>query len=340
MIIREMSPDDFESFRVLYRDVHGDNRPHVVDSWRLLESPQGICPTAVADDNGRMAGLYTNWPVEISLGNETVLGAQTMDVMTHPEYRRQGLFTKLALFCYEMAMKRGYEVFYGFPNPFSYPGFIKNLNWDHTGDITHWVRPIKPSCHPNVPSIIGTFADLAMTVIPKGSRGDYLLHIGKPSDNQLEPLLESWCAEKDICRTARTPAWVHWRYSPKSQNNYEWICAFLNDELLAVAVWGIRNPSGKSAALKRACLVELLGQDQNAVRSVLRETIIRAGANGAAFLEALCNVESVVQSMRRVGFYCHRKIPFIVRKLTTRNLEANIHNHAAWRIMGGDLDTF
>ena len=110
----------------------------------------------------------------------------------------------------------------------------------------------------------------------------------------------------------------------------------MGEELRAVAVWSIQ----KSRPFNRASLVELLGQDQNAVRSVLRETIIRAGTRGATSLETLCNVESIVQSIRRVGFYRYKQIPLIVRKLTTRNLGANIHNHAAWRIMGGDVDTY
>jgi len=336
MKIREMTSDDFDIFRTLYRDVKGSNRPYDFDRWRLLETPFGICPTAVAVDNGKLAGFYTIWPVKIRLGDETVLGAQSMDTMTHPNYRRQGLFTKLALFCYEMAMSKGYEILYGFPNSSSYPGFIRRLNWDHTGDITHWIRPIKPSFHPKVPRIIGPVADLAMTLIPKGIQGHYSLSIGKPSDNQLKPLLESWCTEKDICSIVRTVSWIKWRYSLKSQKNYQWICAFMDEELRAVAVWNI----WKSTNFNCAEIVELLGEDQNAVRSVLREIIIRAGKCGATLLGTLCNVESVINNIQRVGFFRHKQFPLIVRKLTNRNLGSNIHNHAAWRIMGGDFDVY
>ncbi len=95
-------------------------------------------------DGDRAAGFYTAWPVRLRLGKETVLGAQSMDTMTHPDYRGRGLFIKLAQACYDLAASKGYEVFYGFPNQNSYSGFIRRLNWDHTGDITHWLRPIRP----------------------------------------------------------------------------------------------------------------------------------------------------------------------------------------------------
>ena len=108
--VREASAADLDAIRELYLAVWGYNRPRQYDQWRYLTPPDGICPVTLAVDGARLAGAYTVWPVKIRIGNESVLGAQSMDTMTHPEYGRQGVFSVLAEACYEAAAARGFEV--------------------------------------------------------------------------------------------------------------------------------------------------------------------------------------------------------------------------------------
>ena len=49
--------------------------------------------------------------------------------MTDPNYRRQGIFENLARGAFNEAKIKGINVIYGFPNEFSYPGFISKLGW-------------------------------------------------------------------------------------------------------------------------------------------------------------------------------------------------------------------
>ena len=338
--IREMGAQDLDLVRRLYADVWTYNRPRTFDHWRLFTNPHGICPTAVAVDGDRLAGLYTVWPVRLRLGNEVVLGGQSMDTMTHPDYQGQGLFTKLALVCYEMAAARGYEALYGFPNPLSYPGFVRRLNWDHTGGVRHWIRPIRPSRHAKVPGALGPLADMAAALLPRGGAAGVEIAVGRPETAALEDLLATWCAEKDICRVERTAAWFDWRYAPQAENDYEWITARRGGTPVAAAAWGMQNDAWGDVADGRAHLVELLGSDRRALRAVLAAVIGRAAKQRALALETLCNVEALIPVLKRAGFFPHRQAPFIVRGLTGRNLGGNIHNHAAWRIMGSDVDTF
>jgi hypothetical protein len=101
----------------------------------------------------------------------------------------------------------------------------------------------------------------------------------------------------------------------------------------------MRDESWGGVADGRAHLVELAGADGRALRSVVATIIGRAASRRAWLLEALTNEPAAVTAFRRAGFVSHRGAPFIVRALTERALGADIHNHAAWRIMGGDVDT-
>ena len=336
--IREAGEGDLELIRDLHVAVGLDERSLSYDRWRFFSGPYGISPSVLAMDGGRAAGFYTVWPVKVRLGNETVMAAQSMDTMTHPDYRGRGVFVQLAQACYDLAASRGFEVLYGFPNQNSYPGFIRRLNWDHTGDIPHWVRPLRPSGLKAVHRAIAPFADAIAALLPRGSVGDAEISFAKPEDTALQELLDGWCNEKDVCRIDRAPAWLDWRYAQEAEKDYEWVCAYRRGTLVAAAIWGMQNTSWGSFADGRARIGELFGTRQQDLQAVLSVIIARAKSRSAGVVEMMCNIETSVAALKRVGFFRHRDAPFIARGLTGRTLGGNIHNHSAWRITGGDWD--
>jgi GNAT superfamily N-acetyltransferase len=339
-VIREFTPDDLGPLRRLYAAVWGYNRPEGFDRWRYLTPPSGICPVALAVDGDRLAGAYTLWPTPLRIAGEKVLGAQSMDTMTHPDYQGRGVFTTLANACYEIAAARGYMAMYGFPNPLSYPGFVRKLGWSHTGDIMHWIRPIKPSHHPKIPTILGPIADLGAAALPTGRIGRFEIQSGTPAAEDLQSLLSLWEKHHSSCGVDRSLAWLRWRYSTEAENNYRWVTAWWQGEIVAAGVWGVQSDVWGAVADNRAHLVELLGEDPRALSAVLAGIIREASAFGAVLLETVCNVERIEKVLRRAAFYRHRNAPFIVRSLGDANLKSDILDHDSWGLMGGDVDTF
>ena len=338
--IREAVPEDLDSIRALYRNVWDYNRPLSFDHWRYVTSPDGLCPVTLAVDGDRLAGAYTVWPVKVRVGDQVVTGAQSMDTMTHPDYQGQGVFTKLAEACYEIAAGRGFKVLYGYPNPLSYPGFVKRLGWTHTGDITHWVRFIRPSGHPKIPGIAKPIADLATRLLPRGRERDFEIVVGKPAGQELEPVLNSWRDQEGSCQIERTSEWLSWRYATEAENDYQWVTAYRDGTLAAAGVWGRQSNAWGEVADNRAHLVELLGADPLALEAVLSAIIKQAQTSGAILLETVSNIERLCRVFRRAGFYRHRQAPLIIRGLGDVDFDTDILAHENWRVMGGDLDTF
>lgn len=338
--VRDATPTDLDTLRVLYLQVWGYNRPRQYDQWRYFTPPAGISPMSLAVDGERIVGAYTLWPVRIRIGGETVLGAQSMDTMTHPDYGRQGIFSTLAEASYAAAAARGFQVLYGFPNPLSYPGFTKKLGWTHTGDVTHWVRPIRPSGHARIPKLAGSLADLAARLLPAGRRHGLDIVRGKPAADDLAGLIAETAPSFGACGIERSADWLDWRYADQAENGYRWISAYRDGVLLAAGAWGMQGPAWGDVADGRAHLVELLGVDDHGMQAVLREIIDEATAARAIVLETICNVGPVTGALRRAGFFRHRQAPFIVRGLGDRETDADILDHANWKIMGGDVDTF
>lgn len=338
--IRPFAASDLELVRELYAQVRGTTRPQRHDYWRLLDNPVAPCPAVLAMDGERCAGVYILWPTAMQLGSETVLGAQSMDTMTHPDYRNQGMFVALAQACFDLAAERGFEVLYGFPNPLSYPGFIRRLNWDHVTDIRHWVRFLRPSHHPRLPRVLGGIADATAGMLPSGHTHGLQVALEPPDDASLDALLAEWRERRDLCRVARDRVWLDWRYAATSGMTYEWITVRRADKVVAAGVWGMRGPSWGAQADGRAKLLETLGADRHGLEAVVATALARARAEGAWLMETMTNVDPVTKLLIRAGFISHRRAPLITRSLTGRLLGGNIHLPSSWRILGGDVDTF
>ena len=85
--------------------------------------------------DGFPAGYYGVFPCFVEFNEKKYLCAQSGVTMTHSAHRGKGLFTKTALATYELAKEEGFECVFGFPNEFSYPGFVKKLDWRHNENI-------------------------------------------------------------------------------------------------------------------------------------------------------------------------------------------------------------
>ncbi|GAA4386358.1 hypothetical protein GCM10023153_00030 [Ornithinibacter aureus] len=192
--VRPGTAEDASALQEPFHVVFAHDRGEEHHSWKFDANPAGPPVLAVAEDDGRLVGQYALWPVRLAVGSEVLLGAQSLDTMTHPDYRGQGMFTTLAKEAMTFAADRGVEVLFGFPNSASYPGFVTKLDWDHTGDVPHHSRVLRPSAHPRVPGWAGRAADLAARLIPSGARaclhkvsvvvGDCWRHVTNPGPHR------------------------------------------------------------------------------------------------------------------------------------------------------------
>lgn len=97
--------------------------------WMYQENPAGKGLIWLAEANGRIAAQHALVPVRLKVGSQTVLGSWGMDAMTHPDYRRQGLFEAISKELGEHAARIGMDIETGIPNQYSHPGLVKKLDW-------------------------------------------------------------------------------------------------------------------------------------------------------------------------------------------------------------------
>jgi len=110
-------------------------------SWRYDQNPQGASVSLVARPPGGegVCGYACNPRLALVRGDlETAAPVgQTGDVMTHPDWRKRGIFSSLDARCMEETAALGWPLVFGFPNRRSAHIFVK-IGWDCIGTVRPW----------------------------------------------------------------------------------------------------------------------------------------------------------------------------------------------------------
>ncbi len=97
--------------------------------WRYLDNPMGDLLMAVQPDNGLLVANYSASPVLLSIKGWLHKTGLSMTTMTHPNFRRKGLFPQLAQELYAYMESQHYSIVWGFPNKRSHQTFVRHLGW-------------------------------------------------------------------------------------------------------------------------------------------------------------------------------------------------------------------
>jgi GNAT superfamily N-acetyltransferase len=87
-------------------------------------------------------GFYGVLPVIAIYQGKDIVIAQSADTITHPDYRKRGLFKILAEKTYELCRSSSIELLFGIPNYNSFSGFVNQLGWNQTGRFVIFYKKI------------------------------------------------------------------------------------------------------------------------------------------------------------------------------------------------------
>jgi hypothetical protein len=227
-ITRGYQPGDLAGILALRLTTFGElDKPRLqpeVWQWQFVDNPAGPGYIRLADHAGTIVGQGSAMATRFSLAwrpeTETIL-ALSCDTMTHPAYRKQGMFVTLAKELYaEMAERSGITIVWGFPNANSRPGFVGNLGWLDIYEFPTWVKPIQ-SRH-----VIQRYVRSSALAGVLGAAADrlYQLVAAKPTPPRRctireisgfdERFATLWTRHRSLARIVqiRDPAYLQWRY--------------------------------------------------------------------------------------------------------------------------------
>lgn len=117
--LRRGTAEDFPSVTRLSRAVYGVDRSMENIRWLYEKNPAGPCSFWLAEDRqtGVVVALRPVFPWRVRVSGRDTLVAQAGDAMTHPTYRRRGLFSRLVRTAWEELRDQNIPFAFSFSNP-------------------------------------------------------------------------------------------------------------------------------------------------------------------------------------------------------------------------------
>ncbi len=104
--------------------------------WLYLRNPYGVTISANLVEERTVNATYAVLPMRYRFEGQFIDAALSLNTATHPDFRGQGLFPKLANLVYESAAAKGKKIVLGVANQDSIGGFRKHLGFDVLGNVS------------------------------------------------------------------------------------------------------------------------------------------------------------------------------------------------------------
>jgi predicted acetyltransferase len=134
--IRKFKPSDRPNYFAWRKLVaHRNKTPEFIE-WEYYSSPYGPVETWVADDGGKIVGQYSLQRYDCYFFGKLIRASLCFDVATHPDYRYQGMFTKLGFHSLKKEGESKVAFTIGFPwvGGIAIPGHMK-VGWIKLGEL-------------------------------------------------------------------------------------------------------------------------------------------------------------------------------------------------------------
>ncbi len=115
--------------------------------WLYLNNPAGRAITWVVIDrtSGILVGSYSVVPLRMLVDGEQVTGSVSVNLVTHPDYRKQGIFKALGQAMHTSCADAGILLSVSLAHGGSYPGFVRSLKFHDLGRRVLLVKALRLS---------------------------------------------------------------------------------------------------------------------------------------------------------------------------------------------------
>lgn len=232
--------------------------------WKYAGSPFGHL-TAVAEYDGQLVGSMGLSLIKTKIGDRVTLSSQAVDLVVHPEFRRQGIFLSIERFLLREAEKKGIATQYIFPNEQArsgllkcgwfdvckVPRLVKPINMNRITDIFEGYRMIRVLSEHKISRSATKFVlqnifkmvfllSRLFNRIGKFGLEDFEVHYIDSFDNRIDDFWEKISKDYPIA-VVRDKRYLNWRYFECPNVKYTVLLAEKNGEILGYIVLRCRK---------------------------------------------------------------------------------------------------
>jgi len=315
--------------------------------WKHLKSPFGPSYAFAALDpiNHQIASvrLLMYWQF-VNLNGETITNARAVDVSTHPDYRRMGLFSILTKKALEDLTQQGVSVIYATPKlkgksigGYLKLGFTMIKPWPVYIKVLHPVSFLKGitlgrkrSTKQYVPGWDDVFNDEILSfneLLDKYTEqelGDFL-----DEADQNRKKISGWRIKKDY-------KFISWRYGEHPNVDFGFVPLMENGKLSALGI--VRR--NVRYEMVEVVISELLFIDSNAAYGEKLLKKIKSNIKADYIIAHYNKSSSELSVLKRNRFIKApgQDIVFLIKELTAKR--ENFIRHEHWNLSLGDIELF
>ena len=282
--------------------------------WKYLENPAGKPRIWLAEYEGKIIGQYPLVPIMMRVENQIVKAYQNMDLMTHPEYQAQGVFSALERRALDEAKNEGVYITFGYPNAAAYRGHIKS-GWFDIAPTRIMFKPlswqnalkaeIKNRVLLKISAIGGNLADTVFfrPTPPPIMEGLRITQISR-FDERIKHLWDRVSGQHRIM-VIRGEVYLNWRYVTVPGVEYSIYLAEKTDEILGYIVLRTLQREYR----KVVAVLDILADSGQIAQSLVSQAVqhSKRGKADLIYCNFLTN-KTYVQAFRNNGFM---SVPFI-----------------------------
>ncbi|MBP7222241.1 MAG: GNAT family N-acetyltransferase [Sedimentibacter sp.] len=287
-------------------------------------------------------------PNELYVNGKTLLTAHSVKSMTHPDYKRQGIFRTMTENSCERGKKDGVDVVIGLANDQSYPAY-QRFGWPTLFEKEVYVKPILINNILKRRIKIGFLAELGNSIYASFMKNKLKGQMDKEIEFEIldrvpEKIQKCWDKYKSKYNVllVRDFKYLNYRYNERPDIDYTTLLAKLDNEIIGFAI--LHNAVANGSKMTSA--VEFFTDPFN-------KRYIRALADGIASYCYDKGIEYAVigtglfgqyrDVLLSNGFMVTRKPPknnmMIAHILSDKVSLDEITGHEKWHITQGDGET-
>lgn len=324
--------------------------------WQYRRNPAGPARVRLARDRatGTLAGQFVVLPLRIRHRDRVLAAGEALNVLTHPGYRRQGIFVGLAEAAFSRCHADGLAFTLGFPNPPAYEGYMRRMGFVDAGRLPLLVRPLRPSglIRRHLPA--GPIADLLAwlwttcvdAVAKKGTPpGEVTVERVSRFPEGVD-VLDQAAGTRFAIMGVRDAAHLNWRFCTKPSGRYDCRLARAGDRVLAYAVGALYAEGGVWRGRIADALSDGSAQGVAALEWLVAQIVDDQRDAGAEVVTASVPPHAAeARAFRRAGFFQYpmRLFPngwvVILRAHTDAIPERELYNLDNWYLTFADSDT-
>lgn len=259
LVFRCATESDYPSVLSLMQLEYGDEIVAQRDyfTWQYVNNPIGRAVIGCCEtDNGAIVGVLPTIPMPLTWDGKPVKASLILNVLTHPDYRRRGLFVKCGETAFRALKEDGTTLVYGFPNKIIHAGYIHKLGCRDMGSAgllirVHDVDAVVAAKLPRAGHKLFTWpAKLMMGALQRQPK---TMRPVREIESFEDLRLHAFTPEHGPGRKL-TPEWLTWRYRDVPGRDHDAAVVGTNDKPHGLIVLRTEQRFG----VKIACVTEFL----------------------------------------------------------------------------------